>query len=329
MQNNTNFIKTILNGINTQYDSDINLLEDSIEKIENSMVAHTQQKLSEEQKKQARSNIESAANSEVVKHIEQNLSDSQKEQARTNINAAYDSEVVKHVIQDLSFNQKTQARDNIDALSSETSNDVIYLNSSVDGSIKKYAVTIDNNGNLSASVFTPIEERFSMKLLGRTISHDYKNDRVTKIGSQTFSRCYQLTSVNFPKVLSVGYYSFSGDSLLTKAIFPAATSLESGVFYGCSSLEETYFPNVETIGSEAFFNCTRLKKIDLPKVTHLGSQAFTYCYDLQAIILRSTDKVCELETRLSGGPTYKAYVYVPASMLESYKTSDMWDNKVR
>jgi hypothetical protein len=49
----------------------------------------------------------------------------------------------------------------------------------------------------------------SRKLVDRTISGDYTNDRVTSVGNYAFSSCSQLTTVDFPAVTSIGSNAFS------------------------------------------------------------------------------------------------------------------------
>ena len=120
----------------------------------------------------------------------------------------------------------------------------------------------------------------SGKLMERTISGDYVNDRVGKIGTHAFSRCSNLTSVDFPAVTS--------------------------------------------IGTQAFVYCTNLTSVDLGAVTSIGLSAFSSCSSLNTLIIRNTSQVCTLDSTNAISGT--VYIYVPAALVDSYKTASNWKN---
>ena len=74
------------------------------------------------------------------------------------------------------------------------------------------------------------------KLIDRSISGEYENDRVTSIGKNAFYKCSALTTVDFPAATSIGDNAFYQCSALTTADFPAATSISVYAFYRCSGL---------------------------------------------------------------------------------------------
>ena len=113
---------------------------------------------------------------------------------------------------------------------------------------------------------------------------EYTNDRVTSICNYAFYERNQLASVGFPAATSIGVYAFSTCSKLTSAYFPAATSI--------------------------------------------GNSAFSGCEKLTSLILRVTTQVCTLsntdafsDTPIASGT---GYIYVPAALIDSYKTATNW-----
>ena len=128
------------------------------------------------------------------------------------------------------------------------------------------------------------------------------------------------------------------DGLITKTISGAyvndrVTSIGSSVFYGCGSLTTASFPVATSIGSSAFCYCYSLTTVSFPKVTTIGGYAFNRCYNLKSLYLTGSS-LCKLSnsnaftsTPIGGystsAGTYGS-IYVPASLLNSYKTATNW-----
>jgi hypothetical protein len=72
--------------------------------------------------------------------------------------------------------------------------------------------------------FTAVASR---KLVQRTLSGDYANDRVTTIGKYAFYGCSNLTSVDFPAVTAIKDYAFRGCSALTALILRNTSTVAS------------------------------------------------------------------------------------------------------
>jgi hypothetical protein len=125
-------------------------------------------------------------------------------------------------------------------------------------------------------------------LITRNITN-IENDRVTSVGNYAFYSCTKLTTVSLQAATSIGSYAFRQCSNLTTASFPAATLIRSGVFYACYNLKSLYLT-----GSSV---CC---------LSH--SNAF------------SSTPIGGYST--SAG-TYGA-IYVPTSLLTSYKTATNW-----
>lgn len=135
---------------------------------------------------------------------------------------------------------------------------------------------------------------------------------VTAIGSSSFFRCDNLTSVTFPNTItSIGYYAFEGCNSLTSLTIPNSvnsianysfkdctnlTSVDIGdnvisigdnAFWDCNSLNSlTFGKSLKTIGEYAFNNCTNLSSVTIPpSVSEVKRQAFSGCKSLKEVIL--------------------------------------------
>lgn len=126
---------------------------------------------------------------------------------------------------------------------------------------------------------------FARKIVERSIGGVYTNDRVTSIGDSAFLDCADLTSVRFSAASSVG--------------------------------------------AMAFMNCTGLTRADFQVATSIGSMAFYECSALDTLILRSSSQPVTFANlaALYNTPIYSGtgYVYVPASIIDVYKTTSPWN----
>ena len=156
---------------------------------------------------------------------------------------------------------------------------------------------------------------------------------VTSIGSNAFYSCSNLTTVSFPVATFIGSSAFGYCYKLITANFPKVTTISSSAFYSCNSLTTASFPVATTIGSNAFGYCYKLTTASFPKVTTISSSAFRYCYNLKSLYLTGSS-LCQLSnsnvftaTPIGGysasAGTYGS-IYVPASLLTSYKAATNW-----
>ena len=111
---------------------------------------------------------------------------------------------------------------------------------------------------------------------------------VTTIGSQAFSSCSGLTSIDLSgtQVETIGPKAFRDCTGLTSiTISDSLTSIGSYAFWTCSDLTSIDLgDSVTTIGPFAFFNCTSLTSFDLGNsLTTIGSQIFRNCTSLTSI----------------------------------------------
>ena len=84
---------------------------------------------------------------------------------------------------------------------------------------------------------------------------------------------------------------------------------------------------VESIGSYAFVDFSRLTSVSFPAATKIGGYAFQYCSRLTTLYLTGSS-LCSLaaSTAFTGTGIWsnKGYIYVPSSLVASYKAATNW-----
>lgn len=159
--------------------------------------------------------------------------------------------------------------------------------------------------------------------------------------SYSFQNCSSLATVNFPELEKCSAQTFQNCTKLTSVNLPKLFSASDQAFEGCSALPTIRLPELTSVSSRAFNNCTVLTTADFPKVTKINSYGFYYCYKLTALILRSAT-VCSLSNKNAFDKCYHilgtvsstynpeglkdGYIYVPAALIETYKTATNWVN---
>lgn len=80
-------------------------------------------------------------------------------------------------------------------------------------------------------------------------------------------------------------------------------------------------PNFSTVNQfyQTFFSCSKLKIVDILNITYQAN-AFGNCISLATLILRDTTKI----SPLSGTLSVPFFLYVPETLLDSYKTATNW-----
>ena len=189
---------------------------------------------------------------------------------------------------------------------------------------------------------------YSPKLVERTISGYYENDRVETIGDYAFAYATKLTAVSFPSVTTVGQYGLHRGEVLTSVDLPMATSLGNCALSDCWKLETVNIPRVKTVGSNAFATCNgKLQKLDMPSVTSIDSAAFASCFSLVTLILRSGTVATLLDKSAFNGCCHylgttngshnpnglkDGYIYVPKTLADgsdgvaAYQAATNWSN---
>lgn len=181
---------------------------------------------------------------------------------------------------------------------------------------------------------------------------EYSNDRITEItashafefcmslssisfpnlinitGKNAFAYCTGLSVISFPTVQSIGGYTFAYCSNITSANLPALISVsDSCHFVNCISLQKVSLPKLPVITSFMFKGCTSLTSVSFPAATRIDYAAFSSCTKLNAIRLMAP-QVCALDGSSvftgTGFTTTAGSIYVPSSLVSSYKTATNW-----
>lgn len=164
-----------------------------------------------------------------------------------------------------------------------------------------------------------------------------------------------MTEYSSNEVTRVIGYGFADQKNLQKVSLPNCTVIKEYGFLG-SGISEIYIPNLVEIGIGTFRNCTNLKEfitgekfnsridgqtfegsgIIKADFYHINKDLGIYNYGLAAthletLIIRNTDAVPFLGANAFGAKTTKmntgeGKIYVPASMVDAYKTAANWSN---
>lgn len=135
-----------------------------------------------------------------------------------------------------------------------------------------------------------------------------------------------LEELTLPEVTTIGFRSFNGCGI--KRIFlPRLTQMGGYTFQSSASLVEISMPSITQLGVADLWGCTALERITLPSLTAIGWSVFNNSTKLTAVIL-GANTVCTLVSTqpftntpiLSG----TGYIYVPADLVESYKSAANW-----
>ena len=154
----------------------------------------------------------------------------------------------------------------------------------------------------------------------------------TSIGGSAFYSCTGLSVVDLPSATSILSYAFHNCRGLLSVNLSAATSIGSNAFNSCVALTYVNAPVVSTIGNYAFSGCLALKEVRFASAgLRLSSFAFYSCNSLESLYLMGSS-VAGLYTSVFAftpmvDSTYLGYygsIYVPASLLASYRASATW-----
>ena len=171
---------------------------------------------------------------------------------------------------------------------------------------------------------------------------------VTSIGESAFARCSSLTHPIIVNDMFVflptgyeGHYSipenistiiggaFYGCSSLTSVTIPnSVTSIGALAFYRCSSLTSVTIPNsVTSIGDYAFYECSGLISVTIPNsVTSIGDRAFAECKYIENVYCYAEEVPSTDFDAFDDSNIENATLYVPASAIEAYKTTEPWSD---
>lgn len=154
------------------------------------------------------------------------------------------------------------------------------------------------------------------------------SENLEKVPDCLFAYCEKIESVNIPNsVLRIGEGAFRECSGLKNISFGNnIQSIYSFAFYGCSSLTELTLPHeLTTISDYSFQKCSELKKVTFGKnLKSIYNYAFANCPKLEYVY-----NYAETVPTISANSFMDSYIeyaklYVPATLLSEYKTTDIW-----
>ena len=130
-------------------------------------------------------------------------------------------------------------------------------------------------------------------------------------------------------VTSIEDYAFWGCSSLTSVTIPnSVTSIGESAFEDCSSLTSVTIPNsVTSIGQSTFCDCSSLTSVTIPNsVTSIGECAFAYCENIENVYCYAEEVPSTDFDAFDDSNIENATLYVPASAIEAYKTTEPWSD---
>lgn len=134
------------------------------------------------------------------------------------------------------------------------------------------------------------------KIITMTIS-----TTATDIGSQ-FKNCTSLGYVFLPSNITTG---------------------ESYAFSGCRSLKTAFLLGMTKLQGYTFYNCTSLELVYLAACTQIENYNFSGCTKLASLYIM-TSSVCTITSNSVGHIPSGCKIYVPSSLLSSYKAASNW-----
>ena len=150
------------------------------------------------------------------------------------------------------------------------------------------------------------------------------------INEAAFQKCYSLKRLACDGLEKINSNVFNGDkALIDFGDTSGITYIGIQAFMACSALTSLRLPAVKSLGRSAFSGCTGLTRIDIgEKFSTIDGGVFYGCFHLETLILRNPSTVVKLSyvaaLNNSGIASKTGYVYVPAALLESYKTATNW-----
>jgi hypothetical protein len=208
-----------------------------------------------------------------------------------------------------------------------------------------HVTIIDAYGNsqtipFGITMYDP-EALISTKLVEKTLTGDYTNDRVTKVAAQAFSglKLGRLSLPNVTGKLNGVFMNFTADELNLPSVEATNEQMVNWSTIGILRL-----PNVVKINTIGDFRANKVERVVLNRLEDFGSVNLNASYTkvvtfdfhklkslpnipnsslLSNLIIRTPDTVCTLQS-VPESTTVK--LYVPAALLEQYKVATNWSS---
>lgn len=170
----------------------------------------------------------------------------------------------------------------------------------------------------------------------------YLNDELENIGDRAFKGCSRLALVRTlnseenSRLNKIGKRAFEGTSIETFEIPSSVEVIDDHAFDNTRKLTSvTGGKGLKTIGDSAFY-CSAIRSITLYDVETVGKKAFGGCEHLKKVYFRGehminantvTGEADNVFVGTVSGSTIveNLKIYVPASLLDTYKSSHPWN----
>lgn len=173
--------------------------------------------------------------------------------------------------------------------------------------------------------------------------------------------CYSVKNIHLPKAKTIGYAAFESNRSVTSISLPEVTTVAKYTFMSWQGCTQFDLPKLENITELAFSGCSAVQRLDLPRARKLDTKAlgsmshlkwvriggtanddmfryasiFDSCPQLEAIVIDGVTSVPPCLVTTFNGSAVAAetcYIYVPANMVDAFKTADNWStyaNQIR
>ncbi len=135
---------------------------------------------------------------------------------------------------------------------------------------------------------------------------EYSNPTLTKLGAYALSGT-NVTSLNLPELTTIAGYSFRECMKLANMVFPKLTEVPHNGCREWKGLVKADFHALTAIRSNGFYQCTNLEALIIRNPT------------LCTLTTGSVFTASKIEARTGG-------IYVPASLVETYRSASNWSN---
>ena len=185
------------------------------------------------------------------------------------------------------------------------------------GNLNIVSVDLNNVKTLGTDVFSKCSKLSSVNF----------GNQLESIGSKAFESSQSLNQeLNLPSTMkSIGSYAFRS-SAISKVNTGGTMSVDGGAFANCSKLVVAELPNVtvacETDVSGVFNTCSSLVSVSMPALEKSsGTKMFESCKSLRELYLSAdNDDISIGSTPFVSCNTKKIKIFVPEELLEFYQT---------
>lgn len=192
---------------------------------------------------------------------------------------------------------------------------------------RKVDVSDDDNLSTLVDKVNDVRDNVELNALLSGDLTEFKSESLTELKEYAFSSCHKLIKIDIPNCINIRNQCFTSASSLEKIeILKSGSVGVTSTFFGCTSLKKVILPLFKMGAASAVFSsCYKLELIDIDTMG-LSFQPFNGCTNLKTLIYRKNSGVNSLSgvSLLPINFQSNGYLYVPKSMLESYKTATNW-----